>query len=197
MVQAGDAVSVGDTLISGLVPPTREEGDYRLTHARGEVEAYTVHQVDAARALETEGKTYTGKVKRQYALVLGNQRLNFYIGSGIDRGTCDKIIETRTLRLSDSVVFPVSLIVQTYVYYERTPQTETVDEVRVDMLSRALGQVASSMDGTVTEHNETLTVQDGAVVLHMIVHAVEQIGIEALDDSEIPEKPPGEADAGT
>ena len=91
----------------------------------------------------------------------------------------------------------MSLIVQTYVYYERTPQTETVDEVRVDMLSRALGQVASSMDGTVTEHNETLTVQDGAVVLHMTVHAVEQIGIEALDDSEIPEKPPGEADAGT
>lgn len=197
MVQAGDAVSVGDTLISGLVPPTREEGGYRLTHARGEVEAYTVHQVDAARALETECKTYTGKVKRQYALVLGNQRLNFYIGSGIDRGTCDKIIETRTLRLSDSVVFPVSLIVQTYVYYERTPQTETVDEVRVDMLSRALGQVASGMDGTVTEHNETLTVQDGAAVLHMTVHAVEQIGIEALDDSEIPEKPPGEEDAGT
>ena len=70
MVQAGDAVETGDTLISGLVPPTREGGGYRLTHARGEVEAYTVHRVTAARALETESKVYTGKVRRQYALVL-------------------------------------------------------------------------------------------------------------------------------
>lgn len=190
LVQPGDAVSVGDTLISGLVPPTREGGNYRLAHARGEVEAYTVHCVDAARALETDGKTYTGKVRRQYALILGNHRLNFYIGSGIDRGTCDKIIETRTLRLSDSVVFPVSLVVQTYVYYERTPQVAAVDDVRVDMLSRALGQLASGMDGMVTEHTETLVEQGGAAVLHMTVHATEQIGVEALDDSEIPETPP-------
>ena len=197
VVQAGDAVAVGDTLISGLVPPTREEGGYRLTHARGAVEAYTVHQVDAARALETAGKTYTGKVKRQYALTLGNQRLNFYIGSGIDRGSCDKIIETHTLHLSDSVVFPVSLVVQTYVYYEPAPQTASVDDVRVDMLSRALGQAASGMDGTVTAHSETLAEQNGAAVLHMTVHAVEQIGVEALDDSTIPEIPPDNTDGGT
>ena len=192
MVQAGDAVETGDTLISGLVAPTREDGNYHLTHARGEVEAYTVHHVTAARALETENKVYTGKVRRQYALVLGNYRLNLYIGSGIDGGTCDKIIETRTLRLSDSVVFPVSLVVQTYVFYEREPQTATVEELRVEMLSRALEEIASGMDGSVTEHSETLTEQDGAAVLEMTVHAVEQIGVEAVDDSTIPEKPPSE-----
>lgn len=192
VVQAGDAVQTGDTLISGLVPPTREEGNYHLTHARGEVEAYTMHQVTAARALETESKAYTGKVRRQYALVLGNHRLNLYIGSGIDGGTCDKIIETKTLRLSDSVVFPVSLVVQTYVFYERKPQTATVEDVRVEMLSRALEEIASGMDGSVTEHSETLTEQNGAAVLEMTVHAVEQIGVEAVDDSTIPEKPPAE-----
>lgn len=192
MVQAGDAVETGDTLISGLVPPTREGGGYRLTHARGEVEAYTVHRVTAARALETENKVYTGKVRRQYALVLGNHRLNLYIGSGIDGGTCDKIIETRTLRLSDSVVFPVSLVVQTYVFYEREPQVAAVEDLRVEMLSCALEQIASGMDGSVTEHSETLTEQNGAAVLEMTVHAVEQIGVEAVDNSTIPEQPPAE-----
>lgn len=195
MVQAGDAVETGDTLISGLVPPTREGGGYRLAHARGEVEAYTVHRVTAARALETESKAYTGKVRRQYALVLGNHRLNLYIGSGIDGGTCDKIIETRTLRLSDSVVFPVSLVVQTYVFYEREPQIAAVEDLRVEMLSRALEEIASGMDGTVTEHSETLTEQNGAAVLEMTVHAVEQIGVEAVDDSTIPEQPPTEEEA--
>lgn len=192
MVQPGDAVETGDTLISGLVPPTREGGGYHLTHARGEVEAYTVYHMTAARALETESKVYTGKVRRQYALVLGNHRLNLYIGSGIDGGTCDKIIETRTLRLSDSVVFPVSLVVQTYVFYEREPQAGSADAVQVEMLSGALEQLVSGIDGTVTSHRETLTEQNGAAVLEMTVHAVEQIGVEALDDSTIPEESPTE-----
>ena len=118
--------------------------------------------------------------------MIGNKRLNLYIGSGITGGTCDKIVETRTLRLSDSVVFPVSLIVQTYVYYERVPVEQTVDEVRVEMLSRALGDIAADMDGTVQSHSETLTTENGAAVLRLSVHAVEQIGEEALDDGEIP-----------
>ena len=187
LVQAGDAVQTGDTLISGLVPPTREEGSYRLTHAQGTVEAYTLHEVQSARALVTDRKTYTGKVRRQYALVVGNKRLNLYIGSGITGGTCDKIMETRTLHLSDSVVFPVSLVVQTYVFYERAPAEQTVDEMRVEMISRALGDIAAAIDGTVERHEETLTAENGAAVLRMRVHALEQIGVEAADDSEIPQ----------
>ena len=120
------------------------------------MEAYTLRTAEIARALTTEEKAYTGKVRRQYALMIGNKRLNLYIGSGITGATCDKIVETRTLRLSDSVVFPVSLIVQTYVYYERVPVEQTVDEVRVEMLSRALGDIAADMDGTaLTEDGES------------------------------------------
>ena len=133
-------------------------------------------------------KQYTGKVRRQYALVMGNKRLNLYIGSGIAGGTCDKIIETRTLRLSDSVVFPVSLVIQSFAFYERETAAQTVDAVRGQMLSRALGAVTEEIDGTVTDHTETLCEENGAAVLRMTVHAVEQIGAEALDDSTIPEE---------
>ena len=88
MVRAGDAVQTGDTLISGLVEPTREGGKYRTAHARGTVQAHTVHTVRAARPLTEQSKRYTGKIRHQYALVMGNKRLNFYIGSGIAGGTC-------------------------------------------------------------------------------------------------------------
>ena len=47
----------------------------------------------------------------------------------------------------------------------------------------------------VTGHSETLTAENGAAVLRMTVHAVEQIGVEALDDSEIPQPPPEEESA--
>ena len=195
VVQPGDAVQTGDTLISGLVPPTQEGGGYRLTHAHGAVQAHTRHTVQTVRALDASRKQYTGRVRRQYALTLGNKRLNLYIGSGITGATCDKIVETRTWRLSDSVVFPVSLVVQTYVFYEREPAEQTVDDVRLDMVSRALGDIAADMDGMVTGHSETLTAENGAAVLRMTVHAVEQIGVEALDDSEIPQPPPEEESA--
>ncbi len=192
MVRAGDAVAVGDTLISGLVAPTREEGDYHLTHARGRVEAYTAYHTRTARALTKEEKQYTGKVKHQYALVLGNKRLNLYFGSGISDRTCDKIVETKKLWLSDSVVFPVSLVKQTYVFYKTQAVTQTADDVRVDMISYELGRIAAGMDGRVLTHTESVTEENGAAVLQMSVDAVEQIGTEAVDDSVIPEKAPPE-----
>ena len=188
MVRAGDAVQTGDTLISGLVEPTREGGKYRTAHARGTVQAYTTHTVQAARPLTEQSKRYTGKIRHQYALVMGNKRLNFYIGSGITGGTCDKIITTRHFWLSDSVVLPVALVTQTYTFYEREPTTCTAEDVRVDMLSRALGETAADIDGMVTSHSETLTEQNGAAVLYLPVHAEEQIGTEAVDDSAIPEE---------
>ena len=187
-VRPGDAVTTGDTLISGLVEPTREGGQYRLAHARGTVEAYTAYHIRTVRPLTADGKRYTGKVRHQYALVMGNKRLNFYIGSGIAGGTCDKIVTTRQLWLSDSVALPVMLVTQTYTFYEREPVTQTADEVRVAMLSRALGDTAAGMDGMVTSHSETLTERNGAAVLTLSVHAEEQIGMEAVDDSAIPEE---------
>ena len=86
------------------------------------------------------------------------------------------------------MVLPVALVTQTYTFYEREPVTQTADEVRVAMLSRALGETAADIDGMVTSHSETLTEQNGAAVLHLTVHAEEQIGTEAVDDSTVPEE---------
>ena len=58
----------------------------------------------------------------------------------------------------------------------------------MDMLSRALGETAADIDGMVTSHSETLTEQNGAAVLYLTVHAEEQIGTEAVDDSTVPEE---------
>ncbi len=188
-VSLGDAVKTGDTLISSLIPPTTEIGSYRLSHARGRIEAYTAYHLKVLRALETGKKHYTGKEKTQYALVIGNKRLNLYFGSGISGATCDKIVETRTAWISDSVVFPISLVVQRYKFYETVPETRTADEVKIELISRALGGVAAGMDGMITGHTESVTEENGAAVLEMDVDASEQIGEEALDDAEIPSEP--------
>jgi len=192
--EVGDAVRQGETLVSGLVPPRTETGAYRLAHSRGQIEAYTSYDVTAVRALTTERKTYTGKEKTQYALTFGKRRLNLYFGSGISGGTCDKIVETKTAWLSESVVFPISLVKQTYRYYERTPETAAPETVAQDMTDRALGDVTAQLDGEALAHTERVAEQNGAAVLQLNVKAREQIAMEALDDSEIPQTPPEPAE---
>ena len=64
----------------------------------------------------------------------------------------------------------------------------TAEDVRVGYAPRALAKTAADIDGMVTSHSETLTEQNGAAVLYLTVHAEEQIGTEAVDDSTVPEK---------
>lgn len=194
LVKVGDAVSVGDTLVSALVPPTKEGGSYHLTHARAEIEAYTSYQLTLARPKAAAQKAYTGRTKKQFALVFGKKRLNLYLGSGISGGTCDKIVETKSLWLSQSVVFPVSLVVQTYSYYECTPVQQTLQTMGQDMVDRALANIAAGMDGEILSHDETVSEKNGAAVLRLQVQAAQQIGVQALDNSEIPETPPPPAE---
>lgn len=183
---AGDAVYAGETIISGLVPPTTETGKYHFTHARGVVQAYTAYDIKTVRALSLQKKQYSGKKKTQFALILGKKRLNLYFGSGISGGSCDKIIEHKKLWLSDSVVFPISLIKQSYEYYDIEQVTYTAKDVSVEMTERLICYLENNMDGEVTLHEEQTEEKEGAAVLHMKAKALEQIGEEALDDSRIP-----------
>lgn len=189
-VKAGDAVFIGDTLISGLVPPTTEGGDYRLAHARGLVYARTAYEKTVKRPLTFQRKTYTGRTRRQIALIFGKKRVNLYAGSGIPGGSCDKIVETKTFWLSESVVFPVSLVVQTYRYYTCAEETATLEAVQSDMGERALDALRVDIDGEITAYNQTVIEDNGAARLSLSADALEQIGEEALDDSVIPETPP-------
>jgi len=186
LVKVGDAVLAGDILVSGLVPPTTERGKYHLTHAQGIIEARTSYEITRKRPLETQKKSNTGKTQKQYALLFGKKRVNLYLGSGIPGDTCDKIVDIKSLWLSDSVVFPVSLVVQEYRYYDSTPVVATPADLQPTMTDRVLSELAQKIEGQVADHRETIAEEGGAAVLHLTASAVEQIGTEALDNSAIP-----------
>lgn len=185
--QTGDAVSIGETLASSLMPPTSETGDYHIVHARGEVYAYTTTEMTIRQPAVIQKKTYTGEVKHQYALNFGGKRLNLYFGSGIAGGSCDKIVETKQLWLSQSVLFPVTLTVQTYTYFETEPASITLEQASDIITDRAYGIMERQMDrGEILSHEAVPKEMDGAYEVYFQIKAHEQIAEEALDDAVIP-----------
>lgn len=184
LVRAGDAVETGEVLIDSLVPPTRENGLPHTVRAEGTVEAYTVRRARSVRPLRKAKKSYYRKTCRLMSISIGKMTKKLYFGTGIAGGTCDKMIEAKTWRLSESVRLPVTVFVQTYRYYDAEPETVTAAQERTEMVRRALGAVIRETDGgRVLSLRSALEEKDGAAVLDLTVHAVEQIGSPAEGDA--------------
>ena len=171
-------------LIDSLVPPTRENGLPHTVRAEGTVEAYTVRRARSVRPLRKAKKSYYRKTCRLMSISIGKMTKKLYFGTGIAGGTCDKMIEAKTWRLSESVRLPVTVFVQTYRYYDAEPETVTAVQERTEMVRRALGAVIRETDGgRVLSLRSALEEKDGAAVLDLTVHAVEQIGSPAEGDA--------------
>lgn len=116
-VTRGQAVSRGQTLISGMVEDIT--GGARTVHAYGEVKARTYYELTAVSPAVCEQKSYTGSKKSRWALVIGENRINFYGNSSISEGNCDKIYTEYKMELKGLFSLPVKLVREQCVFYER------------------------------------------------------------------------------
>ena len=76
------------------------------------------------------------------SISIGKMTKKLYFGTGLAGGTCDKMLEAKAWRLSESVRLPVTVFVQTYRYYDAEPETVTAAQERTEMVRRALGAAA-------------------------------------------------------
>lgn len=188
VVKPGDIVDTGETLIDASVPPSRDiEGlTPRLTWSDGEVIARTWYRKTILRPLTVPHKQYTGKVTRQYALIWGKYRINFYLGSGICGAGCDKIIDIRKLTVTDGLTLPVALVRQTFRWYETAAADPDPEALRQEMEARALASLGKEIEGEITAH--TLTAREtaeGALEVQFSAEALEEIGV-TVEDSQTP-----------
>ena len=115
-VQRGQAVSRGQLLISGAVEDIT--GGVRGVHAYGEVTARTYYEINAICPAMQEQKSYTGEEKDRWALVIGNNRINFYGNSSISDSDCDRIYTEYKMEIEGLFSLPVSLVRERSVFYE-------------------------------------------------------------------------------
>ncbi len=115
-VRRGQAVSRGQLLISGAVEDIT--GGVRGVHAYGEVTARTYYEINAICPAMQEEKRYTGEKKDRWALVIGNNRINFYGNSSISDSDCDRIYTEYKMEIEGLFSLPVSLVRERSVFYE-------------------------------------------------------------------------------
>lgn len=108
LVQPGQAVTVGETLVSGTVESITAAP--RSLRAQGEVWADTWYELTAvcppAQGKESAGAGLRGRL----ALKIGGKRINFYQNGGKTIDGCDKIVHEYILGIEGLFRLPLGLV---------------------------------------------------------------------------------------
>ena len=162
-------------LISGVVDDV--QAGTRFLMGRGKVYARTWYQLQCKVPQEKEQKVYTGREKTVFSLCWGTKRLNLYNSSSIERDGCDKITLRTQLKLPGGIVLPITVVKETYRYYE----TETVERTQEEAEELAYAVMKESLlagmdEGLVEEEQCSSVVWEDGFLVALDAECHEQIG---------------------
>jgi len=164
LFKKGQTAAESDTLIGGAVPSTF--GETEIVHAEGIVIARTWYEICAVMPLKYSEKIYTGEKESRFALIIGNERINFYGKSRISDTNCDNIVSERRLGIEGFFELPVTVVKETSESYELSGADFTEDaagarlkELTACELRRRIGE-----DGEIISSEFTFSVIDGTAV---------------------------------
>ncbi|MEG1315989.1 MAG: sporulation protein YqfD [Oscillospiraceae bacterium] len=162
--EKGQTVAKGDTLIDGAVPSTFRET--RILHALGEVRAKTWYELCAILPMEYEKKEYTGDTKRRLALIVGDNRINFYRNSGILDSKCDNIISEHTFGVKGLFELPITFVCERSEAFELLPISRTEAEAKEILEARLNAELVHRIgkDGEIKSSEFTFCVSDGYAI---------------------------------
>ena len=164
LFKKGQTAAKSDTLIDGAVPSTFSETE--IVHAEGSVIARTWYEICAVMPLEYTEKAYTGKANSSFALVIGDNRINFYCKSRIYDTNCDNIIKKQTLGIKGFFELPVTLVSEKSLPYElnKASVSEDTAKARLEALLNDELKFKIREDGEIVSSEYTFSVIDGFAV---------------------------------
>ncbi|MBR3848519.1 MAG: sporulation protein YqfD [Oscillospiraceae bacterium] len=175
-VAKGDTVVRGEILASGYV--TGRAGTTVMTHADAEITLKTWSRKSARMPKKQQEKNYTGREKKCYTIILSGNRIKLYPNSRISYTKCDKIIDRKTLMVSEKISLPISLECATYREYEiieSTLQDEKAYEVMGDTLS---GKIAEKEDCEVLSTRLSTSSDGNFAYATITAECIEKAGVE-------------------
>ena len=171
------------------MPNTTEWGEAHRAHGMGRVMAYTSRTATLLCPLSWTESRATDHMTTRYALILGDRRINLYLGSGIHTDTCDKItIEKTRLSIGSRLMLPISLVRETCRACDALPVSGTAQEVGDAAAQTWLDRLAQTLDGTILDSRWTIEEEAGAVRVRVTASCEEQIACEMIDRTPLPEK---------
>lgn len=178
LFKKGQAALINETLISGAVPSSFR--DTEIVHAEGSVIAHTWYELSAIMPLNYEEKVYTGEKKSRFALIMGNDRINFYSKSRILDVDCDNIVSKHRLGIKGLFELPITLVKETSKAYEKQSADYPEDAAKArleallnDELTRKIGK-----DGEIISSDYTFSVVDGFAVGTIRSECKQNIAVE-------------------
>ena len=144
--------------------------------AEGEVFARTRHDLVVKTPSQTLLRGLETTRETKYSLLFGKKRINFYKGSGISGGTCDKMYSKYVLTLPGGFSLPVALLKETTVSCYLTESTVNQPESLLEPFASnyLMGQI---QDGAILRKTETIAESDGVFQLKGVYDCLENIGI--------------------
>ena len=174
LVTVGDAVVAGETLVSGEMPS--EVGDTRYVRASAEIRARTWYEMSASAPLEYSGLEQSDS-RTRWALVIGDKRINFYLGSSQTPTGCGKIITEYPLAWEGVFTLPVTLVREQTLEYDSAAAAVDEEELsgRLEAVLRSTLERELSGRGEILDAQFTSSASDGRLVVTMRAECMEDI----------------------
>ncbi len=181
-VSAGQAVSAGDVLVSGIYD-SQVEG-IRLTRASARIYARVVREMTVQIPLSFEKKKYLlggadgiASFYQEKHLIFFKKSVKFTKKTGHNADVCDIIENEHDLGFVPGVGFPISVRTVWYLPYEWTIATRTYEEAE-ELAYLELARQISAIPGGAELLSKTISINrtPDALVLHCTLTCVEDIG---------------------
>ena len=172
-LKVGDTVSKGELLISGVNQLRNEK--YHYQKAKGRVFAETLGEISLRQVTYRYEKVYTGRVLEEKELIFFTKSKKLSKECGNLPLTCDRIEARERVMLFDRIPLPLWIV--TTSYREFTPKEVTLTEEEAIRLAREK-ILAGLSDKPLVSYKESVTQEDGAVILTVTYRCIEDIAKE-------------------
>lgn len=183
MVEKGDTVVAGDTLIGSWVDFVEPEGSAidlggMTVRATGRVWARTWHTLKAAIPLSGTEKVYTGREKTMWSLEILGRQMKISPGGGISYERYDKITKYHTPSLPGGRSLPLSVRRETAREYTRQEVPINVEKGET-ILRAALEErlAALAEKGEVLKTDWSVQEQGGLLTVTLLAECEQEIGV--------------------
>ena len=190
LVDVGDTVVTGETLISGTVhldaPKYSELPDLGTLQVRaeGRVYARTWRTLVGELPLESPVKVYTGEEKTCWSATVLGQRFVFFGNSGIPFSKYDKISKVWELTLPGGQAMPLTVQRETHRAYETAAAALDPDAARQMLEEQLLEELKQAVGtGEVVSTDYTAVQEDGLLRVTLQAECTEEIGRFVPDEN--------------